>query len=143
MSSPRTRASATSDRSQSGWVTGMTTFAAYAMIIIGLFQGIAGITALFQNNIYVAGSQYLFSFDVTAWGWIHLLLGVLVFVTGFALLQGGMPWARPVGIGLVALSALGNFMSIPHYPIWSIVIIALDVIVIWALCVYNPDAVRS
>jgi hypothetical protein len=102
----------------------------------GAFQALAGLVAIFENEFYVATRNYLFEFDVTSWGWIHLILGVIVALAGFALLSGAT-WARVVGITLATLSAIANFLFIPYYPFWSLLIIALDVFVIWALAVHG------
>jgi hypothetical protein len=123
----------------SGLVTGLAVFAGAMMILGGIFEMMAGLVALFENEVYVAGARYLFAFDLTTWGWIHLLLGVLVVAAGVGVITGQL-WSRVVGITLSALSALANFVFLPYYPIWSLLVIALDVFVIWALCLYNRDA---
>ena len=119
-----------------GWAVGFIVFAAVMMIMSGVFQALAGLIAIFENEFYVAARKYLFEFDVTSWGWIHLILGVIVALAGFSLLSGAT-WARVVGITLAVLSAIANFAFIPYYPIWSLLIIALDVFVIWALAVHG------
>jgi hypothetical protein len=121
--------------------SGLALFAGTVMIIAGIFQAVAGLVALFQNELYVVGVNYVFSFDVTAWGWIHLLVGALVAVAGGAVLVGHL-WGRVIAIGLASLSMIANFLFIPYYPIWSLLIIALDVSVIWALCSYDREAAR-
>ena len=125
-----------------GWVVGMAAFAVIMMVMISIFHAIEGLSALFTNEIYLVGARYVFAFDLTAWGWIHLLLGILLIVAGLGVRTGQL-WARSVGIGLVAVSMIGNFLFIPYYPLWSVLIIALDVFVIWALCVYNKDAAQA
>jgi hypothetical protein len=87
----------------------------------------------------VTTPDYIFSFDLTGWGWVHLLLGILAAVAGFAVLQG-QTWARVVGIVLAGLSMIANFLFLPYYPLWSLLIIALDVAVIWALATYRREA---
>jgi hypothetical protein len=119
-----------------GWAVGFIVFAAVMMIMSGVFQALAGLAAIFENEFYVTTRNYLFEFDVTAWGWIHLILGVIVALAGFSLLSGAT-WARVVGIALAVLSAIANFLFIPYYPFWSLLIIALDVFVIWALAVHG------
>lgn len=133
-----------SERAVSGaapWVLGLTMFAGTIMIVGGVFQALAGLAALFQNQIYVIGQAYIYSFDVTTWGWIHLILGILVAVAGGAVLTG-QTWGRVVGIALAVVSMISNFLFIPYYPLWSLLIIALDVFVIWALCSYNREFAR-
>ena len=125
----------------SPFASGLALFAGTLMIIAGFFQDIAGLVALFQNQLYVVGVNYVLSFDVTAWGWIHLLVGILVALAGVAVLTGQL-WGRIIGIGLAVLSMIANFLFIPYYPIWSLLIIALDVFVIWALCSYDREAAR-
>jgi hypothetical protein len=125
----------------SGWAIGFTTFAGVIMIMAGAFQAIAGLVGIFENEFYATTRNYILKFDVTTWGWIHLLLGLLVLFAGFAVLSG-RTWGRAIGITLAGLSALANFAFIPYYPIWSLVIIALDVFVIWALAAHGRDITR-
>ena len=93
---------------------------------------IAGLVAIFDDNFYVVTRNYTFDLDTTAWGWIHLLLGILLVVTGFGLFNRS-PWAGVTAIFLAGLSAVANFFFIPYYPFWAILVIALDVWVIWSL----------
>jgi hypothetical protein len=120
----------------SGWAVGFTVFAAVMMIMVGVWQALAGLVAIFENEVYVPTRNYLFEFDLTAWGWIHLLLGAIVAFAGWGLLSG-QTWARVVGITLAALSATASFLSIPYYPFWSMLIIAVDILVIWALATHG------
>ncbi|GAA3080856.1 hypothetical protein GCM10010464_51170 [Pseudonocardia yunnanensis] len=122
------------------WKTGLLVFAGTIMIVGGIFQFLAGLVALFRNEVYVVGLNYVYSFDVTTWGWIHLIIGIVVALAGAAVLTGKV-WGRVVGVGLAVISMLSNFMFIPYYPLWSLLIIALDVFVIWALCSAPRDAV--
>jgi hypothetical protein len=118
------------------WAVGFIVFAAVMMMMAGVFQALAGLVAIFENEFYVATRNYLFQLDATTWGWIHLIGGVIVALAGFSLLSGAT-WARAVGITLAVLSAIANFLFIPYYPFWSLLIIALDVFVIWALAVHG------
>ncbi len=120
------------------WAVGFTLFAAIIMIMAGIFQALYGLVALFNNNFYVVTPNYAFQFDTTAWGWIHLIGGVIVGLAGWALLSGRM-WARVVGIILAVLSAVANFLFLPYYPLWSLTVIALDVFVIWALAAHGRE----
>jgi hypothetical protein len=122
----------------SGWAVGFILFAAIMMIMSGIFQAFAGLVALFENEFYVATRNYLFQFDATTWGWIHLIVGIIVALAGFAVM-GGRTWGRVVGITLAVLSAIVNFAFIPYYPFWSLLVIALDVFVIWALAAHGRD----
>ena len=124
----------------SGWAVGGVVFAATMMLMVGTFQIIAGLVAIFDDEFYVVGRDYTFELDTTAWGWIHLLLGILLAVGGWALFARNA-WAGVFAIVLASLSAIANFFFIPYYPFWSIVIIALDVWVIWALT--RPGAVET
>jgi hypothetical protein len=123
----------------SGAAQGFVMFAGVIMIMSGAFQAFSGLVGLFSNEVYVSTRKYLFQFDLTTWGVIHLLVGLLVLAAGFAVMSG-QTWARVIGIILAGLSALTNFAFIPNYPFWALLIIALDVVVIGALAVYHPNA---
>jgi len=123
---------------QSRWVTGFAVFGGSMMLVIGIFQIVVGLTAIFEDTFYVLADNYLFGFDISTWGWIHLALGVLVAAGGIAVLAGQI-WARVLGIVLASLSAIANFLFLPYYPLWSMLIIATDVAVIWALTRYSRD----
>ncbi|HEX6474075.1 MAG TPA: hypothetical protein VF114_03185 [Candidatus Limnocylindria bacterium] len=117
---------------------GMIFFASVMMVMIGFFHAMYGLAAILQNDLIVAGPEYIWRLDVTTWGWIHLIAGILVLIAGWSLFSGAT-WARVVGITLALISAIANFASIPYYPFWSILIIVLDVLVIWALAVYGGE----
>jgi hypothetical protein len=102
------------------------------MLMVGVFHAIAGLVALLDDQFFVVTRNYTFEFDVTGWGWIHLIGGILVFLAG-AYVFSGATWARVIGITLAVLSAVANFFFIPYYPFWSILMIALAVWAIWAL----------
>src|SRR5215203_7505928 len=120
----------------SGAAVGFILFAAIMMIMAGVFQAIQGLVAIFENEFYVPTRNYLFQFDATTWGWTHLILGLLVAFAGWGLLSG-RTWARAVAITLAVLSAIANFAFIPYYPFWSLLLIALDIFVIWALAAHG------
>ncbi len=124
----------------SGWAVTGITFAACMLTLIGAFQVIAGLTAIFNDDFFVVTRHYTFDLDTTVWGWIHLVIGVLLLITAVGL------FARNTAAGVAALvlallSAIANFFFIPYYPFWSIVVIALDVWVIWALT--RPGTIRT
>ena len=107
-------------------------FAAAVLTLIGFFQLIAGLTAIFNDDFFLVTRNYTFDLDTSAWGWIHLLIGVLLIFTAWGLATGA-GWAVVTAIFLASLSAVANFFFIPYYPFWAILIIALNVWVIWSL----------
>lgn len=130
------------DERVSGWAVGFVLFAGVLLITVGIFQAITGFAAILDDKFYVVAPHYTYEVDVTSWGWIHLLLGIMVGAAGFGVIAGQL-WARIVGITAAVLSAVANFFFIPYYPFWSMLIIALDVFVIWALCVYGKQEARQ
>jgi hypothetical protein len=124
----------------SGWAVGGIVFAASMLTLVGVFQVIAGLVAVFDDEFFVSVRNYTFHLDVTAWGWIHLILGVLMLVVAFGLF-GRRTWAGVTAIMLAMLSAVANFFFIPYYPIWSLLVIGIDIWVIWALT--RPGAIDT
>jgi len=125
-------------RGRSGVAVGFTYFAAIMMMLSGGFEILQGLSAIIKKNLYVVNKDYIYKINVNGWGWIHLILGVIVLIAGIALL-GGALWARIVGIAMAALIAIANFLWLPYYPVWAIVLIALNVVVIWALEAHGRD----
>ena len=113
---------------------GVTLFAGTALATVGFFQFFEGLSAVLNDNVYVRTRDYAYQFDITTWGWIHLVVGVIAVLVGIGTLLD-RDLAYIMGVMIAALSALTNFLFIPWYPVWAIVIIAFDVAVIWALCV--------
>jgi hypothetical protein len=130
-----------SQDSRSGAAVGFTYFAAIVMFMVGTFHAIAGFAGILENEFYVSTRNYVFEFDATAWGWIHLIAGLVVIFAAAGLFTGAV-WARTVGVTMAVISAIANFGFIPYYPVWSIVIIALDITVIWALTAHGRDITR-
>jgi hypothetical protein len=128
------------EREVSGWAVGGLAFAATIMLMVGTFQAIAGLAAIFENEFYVVTPNYAFDLDVTAWGWIHLILGIVVAFAGWALFAR-KPWAGVTALVLAVLSAIANFFFIPYYPFWSLLMIALAVWVIWSLT--RPGVIKT
>ena len=120
------------------WAAGTILFAGIMLIVVGIWEALEGLIAIFENEFYVATRRYLFQFDVTAWGWIHVLLGLVVAFAGYGLLSG-RTWARVVAITLAAVSAIANFLWLPYSPVWALLIIAVDVFVIWAVAVHGRE----
>ena len=121
-----------------GWV-GYVVFAGVMLIMLGGFQVIEGLVAIFRDDYYlVTRSGLLLTMDFTAWGWTHLILGLIAVGTGIGVLLG-QTWARVTGIIIAVLSALANIAFLPAYPIWGTIIIALDVLAIYALSVHGRE----
>jgi hypothetical protein len=108
------------------------------MIMIGGFHAIQGFAAIIKDNFYAATPNYVFEFDVTTWGWIHLIAGILVVLAGFGVFTGAV-WARTVGVIVAFASAIFNFAWLPYSPVWSIIVITVDVLVIYALIVHGRE----
>jgi hypothetical protein len=126
---------------ESGWTYGFVVFAGLMLMLVGSFHAFTGLAAIFENEFFVVGPNYLYELDVTAWGWLHLIYGVIVVAAGFGIFNGAT-WARVVGITLAIFSAIGNFFFIPYQPVWAILIITLDVLVIAALSAPAPRDAR-
>lgn len=118
---------------KSGLGSGWLVFAGVLMVFGGFMTLFAGIAAIANDDVFVATNDYVYRFDLTGWGWIHLILGIVIVLAGFAVFQGAT-WARAVGVVLVGLAMIANFLWLPYAPFWAIVLIALDGFVIWALC---------
>ena len=121
----------------SGWV-GWIVFASMMMIISGIFSIIWGIVALARDQVFVVAGRNVINLDYTAWGWIHLILGIIVLLAGIYLLKGGLV-ASVITIVVAMLSAIGNLLVISAYPIWSVIVIAVDVLVIYAVTVHGRE----
>jgi hypothetical protein len=116
----------------SSWAVSGVIFGGVMMIMIGVFQVIAAVSAISSDELFVKAENYVFSLDVSTWGWIHLVIGIVAIFAGWSLIAGRV-WGGLVGIALATLVAIANFFWIPYYPFWSILTIALAVWVIWAL----------
>lgn len=116
----------------SNWMVGGIAFAGSVMVMIGSFSIVAGLAAILDDGYVVVRRRYAFDLDVTAWGWIHLVLGIAIVVTGFALFANAA-WAGIVALVLSVVSAIDHFFFIPYAPVWSVLIVALNAWVIWAL----------
>ncbi len=122
----------------SSWV-GWIYFAGFMLILLGFFHILAGVVSLFKNDILVhtaSGSTWVF--NTTAWGWIHIAGGALAWLAGSALMRG-QTWARVLTVIIVVLSALANMAFVPIYPVWSILIIAVDILIIYAVSVHGRE----
>jgi hypothetical protein len=125
-------------RAATGW-TGWIVFAGVMLVMLGVFHVIEAIVALFREDFYLVKSSGLaVHVDYAAWGWAHLILGLLAGLAGIGLLAGNIV-ARVVGVVVAMLSALANLAFVPAYPVWSIIIITFDVLVIWAIIVHGSE----
>ncbi|MBK9179762.1 MAG: hypothetical protein IPM45_09370 [Acidimicrobiales bacterium] len=86
----------------------------------------------------MVGREWVFNFDLTTWGWVHLVLGIVLVLVGIGILTGNLA-ARIVGVVVAAMSAVANFAFLPWYPVWAIAVIAIDVAIIWALTAHGRD----
>ncbi|MEV8006423.1 DUF7144 family membrane protein [Streptomyces parvus] len=137
-STPPPAASRPADPRQGGdpgspWAAGGTVFAGVLLFVDGVLGVLKGIAGIASNDVYTRINDYVFKFSVTSWGWIHLILGVVLILVGWGILKGAA-WARGAGVALASLNLIANFMWLPYTPVWAIVTIAIDVFVIWALC---------
>ena len=126
------------DSEPSGWAVGWTAFAGIMMIMLGGWWIIAGIVGIANDDFYVVGEEWILEFSTTAWGWIHLILGIVILVAGFGLFAA-RTWARIVGVVVAAFAGLVAFSWLPWYPVWAILFIAASVAVIWALTAHGED----
>jgi hypothetical protein len=124
---------------RTGWL-GWIAFAGIMMMVLGTFHGIAGLTALFNDEYYLVRPEGLVvEVDYTAWGWLHLALGAVLVGAGASLFVGNM-FGRVIGVIVATLSAIANLAFIASYPVWSVVMIAIDVLVIYAIVVHGREA---
>lgn len=115
------------------WAASGTVFAGVLMLVEGVLGILKGIVGIADDDVYARVGNYTFKFDVTAWGWIHLVLGIVLAVVGAGILKGAA-WARVTGVVIVALDIILNFLWLPYTPLWALVSIAIGVFIIWALC---------
>jgi hypothetical protein len=114
------------------WVVGFAVFGGAMMIMAGMFEMFQGLAAILEDEFFIVGREYAYTVDVTTYGWVHFILGIVVSITGFGVLTGAL-WARILGIIVTVLVAIANFFTIPYYPVWSILVIATSIVVVWAL----------
>ncbi|MFF0456308.1 hypothetical protein [Nocardia africana] len=124
-----------------GIAAGTSIGAAILLVTVGVLSILEGISAVANDKLFVVGVDYVYQFDTTPWGWIHIVLGILLVIAALGLMAG-TTWGRIVAMTLAALSILANFLWLPYYPAWSILVIALNVVVIWAVATWNPGRDR-
>jgi hypothetical protein len=123
--------------SPSAWV-GWIAFAAAIMILLGSLHIFQGLVALFRDEVFVVSDALVVSVDYTAWGVVHIIGGLLILAAGFGVLAGNV-WARTLGVIMALISAIVNVAFIGAYPFWSVIMVALDVVIILALTVHGSE----
>lgn len=120
-----------------GWV-GWVGFGSFMLMLAGFFHLVAGFAALFTDTVYLIGEQNIWALDYTTWGWIHVIGGLLA-IWAASSLAAGKAFGRTVAVLVALSSALANMMFVPIYPIWSLLIITVDVLVIYAVIVHGSE----
>ncbi|WP_086560095.1 DUF7144 family membrane protein [Streptomyces africanus] len=120
------------------FAVGLMAFGAVMLMVAGILGILRGISAIAEDNVFLSTPNYVFAFDLTGWGWIHLSLGVVAVIVSMGLFQAAT-WARVAGVGIASLVIIANFLSLPSYPVWSVVMIAISGFIIWALCVVRRE----
>jgi hypothetical protein len=121
-----------------GWV-GWVWFAGLMLIVVGLFNIIDGLVAIVNRDFFVPTRAGLLVFNLAGWGWVHLLLGIVLVIVGVAVLTGQL-WARVAAVILVILNAVTQLLFMSAYPVWSLIVIILDIVVLYALIVHGEEA---
>ncbi|WP_067863634.1 DUF7144 family membrane protein [Nocardia shimofusensis] len=130
--------STTSRPVRQGIAAGVSIGASILLLTVGLLQLFQGISAVVEDELFIVGPEYIYQFDTTAWGWVHIVLGAILIISAFGLMTGAT-WGRIAAITLLAVSIVANFLSLPYYPYWSLLIIALDIVVIWAISTWRNE----
>ena len=129
--------STTDQNQQTGW-TGWVVFAGILMVLAGVLWTIQGLVAVFNNDLIIFGEEGALFLNVTGWGWVHIILGLLLLLSGILVMRGNM-FGRMMAVLLVMLSIIVNFVWLPVYPLWSIIIIVIDVFVLYAVIVHGRE----
>ncbi|GAA4908098.1 hypothetical protein GCM10023237_29710 [Streptomyces coeruleoprunus] len=116
-----------------GWATAGVLFAGVLLLVQGVLGMLQGAVGIAEDDVYARVGEYVFEFSLTAWGWIHLVLGLVLAAVGWGILRGA-DWARAGGLALASLSVIANFLWLPYQPIWGFICLAIGVFVLWALC---------
>jgi hypothetical protein len=128
-------------REESPWVVWVQ-FASVMLILLGSFHAIEGLVGLFRDEVFATGRGGLVvDASYTTWGWAHIIWGVVAILVGASLLAGRM-WARIAGVFVAFVSAIVNVGFLPAYPVWSVMMIGLDVLIIWAIMVHGGELRR-
>lgn len=140
MNSPTDRQPVQPDRHpvQQGFAGGTVFAAAILLFVVGALGILQGISALVEDEVFVVGPEYTYELDLTAWGWIHLIVGIIAVLIAIGLFTGAT-WARIAAVIIAALSIIANFLWLPYFPLWAILIIAVDLVVIWAVTTWDTS----
>jgi hypothetical protein len=135
----RSQARSTRPQPESTAWAGWVVFAGVMLVVLGAFQVIEGLVALFKDDYYlVRPSGLVVNVNYTGWGWVHIIIGAVAVVAGLGLVAGNMA-ARVVGVGVAVVSAVVNMAFLAAYPVWSAIMIAVDVLVIYAIIVHGGE----
>lgn len=129
---------ASNPRGASPWASGGAMFAGVLMLVYGVLGILEGIAGIAKDDVYARIGDYVYKFNLTTWGWIHLILGILVAAAGYGILKGAA-WGKAAGVALASLAVVAQFLWLPYQPLWALISIAIGVFVIWALCTDHPD----
>ena len=129
-------------RDRSGLAVGTTATAGLLLVLVGFFHIAQGIVDLTNNDFYAVTQNWVFRFSVTTWGWLHVLGGIVVLLAGIGLFTGSV-LSRTVAVIVAMISIILSFLWLPYYPWWSVLIIAFDFVVIWALTFHGRDIVSD
>ncbi|MFI0937679.1 hypothetical protein [Streptomyces sp. NPDC021020] len=127
------------EEERNSWAAAGTVFAGILLLVGGVLAILEGVVGIGHDAVYVVTrGDYVYKFSVRAWGWIHLILGIVAVFVALLILRGAT-WAKYLGIGIAALNMIANFMFLPYQPVWSIIMIAIDIFVIWSLATYRSS----
>ncbi|MFE7133036.1 hypothetical protein ACFVIM_19475 [Streptomyces sp. NPDC057638] len=133
---------APSTGTNSDWAVGGVVFAGILLVCYGILGILQGIAAIAEDDVYGRIGNYVYKINLTGWGWIHLIIGVCLLVTGWGVLKN-QAWARYAGLFFAALMLIAQFLFLPYAPIWSLIMIAISIFIIWALATYHPSHDRG
>jgi hypothetical protein len=125
-----------------GALTGFVVFGGMMMILVGTFNAVEGLAGIFDNGFYPTNDTALFNVNLTGWGWYMLVMGLVLVATGMGVIAGKV-WARAVAVVVLMLNALSHLFSIPIYPVWAIIVITLDVVIIYAIITRGHEFEQS